>query len=782
MAGNIIGTQNPTVGTTAYYEVSIFSILGSFSAQYEWHLFKKQKNNTWKDITGTPKTGKRVPYTFGEIAVGVEFEIKVYEIPQSILSGVNPSKKLLGTLVLFPTSSKVSKIEKVVLFNRGAKDSNKVGYRDTLIAQAHCIALFNQEIEFHLWEDDAPGKGHNATINKNNRHTRVYKAVVNEKGIAEVKIPLSTDERILRQMANQYLMRGDKNEGANHEYYVTASYAGKIQGASQVNVSVANPDYKSSPPASTPKKDSPKFPTGQGGKKQPDPKGNIVDAVFIDDQGKELSKVTVGNRVRVRIHSKNLVGKHIQYVVWEYDAGSNDEIYRSESIKITADLYDSSGFIITKGIFDKGTDLPFGDPDADSQHYFIEIITLDIGAESVKFGVHSEGLMEVENVKSPAVVKATPKPPNNTSCICKEQYKDLVWGEKIGCKERRKVIEVAQNIGVDPNWLMTVIALETIETFSTSIDNGIGYVGLIQFGENAAKDVGTTQDKLVKMSFVEQMNYVQKHLNKNKSKYKTLTDLYLAVLYPSASGHGSEKNYVVLDGRAYLSNPLFYREKGEWEYATKVNRNGKKIKYKKATDPNGKTYVWEITEVAQEVYNKGLEKKAKEFTCGLNKENSIKTGDCIDTWDSVTNKKIEKLHPKIRCSVKNFINEVEKTMGIKLRVIQGFRTYAEQDALYAQGRTTGGSKVTNAKGGQSNHNFGLAIDVAEIKNGKIDWNEQEKVLPKVAPIGKKWGFEWGGDWKSLKDKPHFEMMFGKSLSELRKLYNENGKDHTKISL
>lgn len=782
MAGNIIGTQNPTVGTPTYYEVSTFSTLGSFNAQYEWHLSRKQKNNAWKDITGIPKTGKRISYTFGEIAIGIEFEIKVYEIQLSILTSIKPSKKLVGTLVVIPTSSKVSKIEKVVLFNRGAKDPNKASYRDTLVAQAHCIAMFNREIEFHLWEDDAPGKGHNTAVNKNNRHTRSYKALVDEKGIAEAKIPLSTDERILRQMANQYLMRGDQSEGAYHEYYVTASYTGKIQGASHVNVDVDNSDYKNSPPKSIPKKDSPKFPTGQGGKKQPDPKGNIIEAVFINDEGKELSKIAIGNRVRVRIHSKNLVGKHIQYVIWEHDSGANDEIFRSGSIKIPADVCDTSGFVITKGLFDKGIDLPVGDPDAYSQYYFIEIITLDIGAESVKFGVDSGGLMEVENVKSPAVVKATPKTLDKTLCICKEQYKDLVWGEKIGCKERRKVIEVAQNIGVDPNWLMTVIALETIETFSTSINNGVGYVGLIQFGEDAAKDAGTTQDKLVKMSFVEQMNYVQKHLSKNKSKYKTLTDLYLAVLYPSASGHGSQKNYVVLDGKAYLSNPLFYKEKGEWEYAIKVNRNGRKIKYKKATDPNGKTYVWEITEVAQEVYNKGLGKKAKEFTCDLNKENSIKTVDCIDTWDLVTNKKIEKLHPKIRCSVKNFINEVEKTIGIKLRVIQGFRTYAEQDALYAQGRTTGGSKVTNAKGGQSNHNFGLAIDVAEIKNGKIDWNEQEKVLPKIAPIGKKWGFEWGGDWKSLKDKPHFEMMFGKSLSELRKLYNENGKDHTKILL
>ena len=54
---------------------------------------------------------------------------------------------------------------------------------------------------------------------------------MNEKGIAEVKIPLSRDERILRQIANKYLMKGDKSEGKNHEYYITASYHGKTQKA-----------------------------------------------------------------------------------------------------------------------------------------------------------------------------------------------------------------------------------------------------------------------------------------------------------------------------------------------------------------------------------------------------------------------------------------------------------------------------------------------------------------------------------------------------------------------
>lgn len=425
MTGLITGTQNPIVGTSNDYEINAFNILGGFNSNYEWHLFKKQKNKTWKDITGTPKTGKKISYQFGEIAIGIEFEIKVYETQQGLLPGTPASKKLAGTLVLIPAPGKACKIDKVILFNRNRKDVNKASYRDTLTAQAHCIAMFGKEIEFHLWEDDAAGKGHDPAINKNNRQNKVYKARVNEKGIAEVRISLMSDEKILRQIANMFLMRGSQNEGANHEYYVTASYYGKIQGASQVNVDVVNPDHKNGQPQlksrPKPKGDTPKFPTGQGiGTKQPDPKGNILDAVFINDSGKELTKVAVGDKVLVRIHSKNMVGKHIQYVVWEHDTGSHDEIYRSGPIKIPADVCDTtSGFTITKGVFDKGKDISIGDPDAHEQNYFIEIISIDLSAESKRFGVDSDGVMEVENVRSPAVVKGEARPEkSNDDKIC----------------------------------------------------------------------------------------------------------------------------------------------------------------------------------------------------------------------------------------------------------------------------------------------------------------------------------------------------------------------------
>lgn len=92
--------------------------------------------------------------------------------------------------------------------------------------------------------------------------------------------------------------------------------------------------------------------------------------------------------------------------------------------------------------------------------------------------------------------------------------------------------------------------------------------------------------------------------------------------------------------------------------------------------------------------------------------------------------------------------------GITIKIISGTRTYAEQDALYAKGRTAPGPKVTNAKGGFSNHNFGIAADIGVFKNGI--YQPESPLYKQVGQIGKNLGFKWGGDWTSFKDEPHFE--------------------------
>jgi peptidoglycan LD-endopeptidase CwlK len=96
-----------------------------------------------------------------------------------------------------------------------------------------------------------------------------------------------------------------------------------------------------------------------------------------------------------------------------------------------------------------------------------------------------------------------------------------------------------------------------------------------------------------------------------------------------------------------------------------------------------------------------------------------------------------------------------KEAGITIRVISGLRTYAEQDELYAQGRTKPGQIVTRVKGGYSNHNFGIAFDIGVFEGSKyLGASPKYKA---VGMLGMQLGLEWGGNWKDFVDEPHFQL-------------------------
>jgi peptidoglycan L-alanyl-D-glutamate endopeptidase CwlK len=111
-------------------------------------------------------------------------------------------------------------------------------------------------------------------------------------------------------------------------------------------------------------------------------------------------------------------------------------------------------------------------------------------------------------------------------------------------------------------------------------------------------------------------------------------------------------------------------------------------------------------------------------------------------------------------------------------VVQGLRTIEEQNDLYAQGRTKPGSIVTNAKGGSSLHNYGLAIDICWLykqPDGSYKYDDVKswKTGPnflKVIKVFKEAGFTWGGDFQKLNDTPHFEHNFGLSWKQLYAKY------------
>jgi peptidoglycan L-alanyl-D-glutamate endopeptidase CwlK len=137
-------------------------------------------------------------------------------------------------------------------------------------------------------------------------------------------------------------------------------------------------------------------------------------------------------------------------------------------------------------------------------------------------------------------------------------------------------------------------------------------------------------------------------------------------------------------------------------------------------------------------------------------------------FDERTERNIATLHPRAQAEARTFMRAVVPIMaerGIDVKVISGTRSYSEQDVLYAQGRTAPGPRVTNARGGYSNHNFGIAWDIGLFQKGK--YLEESPFYRECGEIGRSLGLDWGGDWKSFPDEPHFQLKTGFTLAQMR---------------
>lgn len=151
--------------------------------------------------------------------------------------------------------------------------------------------------------------------------------------------------------------------------------------------------------------------------------------------------------------------------------------------------------------------------------------------------------------------------------------------------------------------------------------------------------------------------------------------------------------------------------------------------------------------------------------------------------DQLSLQRIQLLHPKLREEAAQIMEEVAQATSTPTsfcRITFTLRSFVEQQAIYDQGRTKPGKKVTNAKPGQSLHNYGVAIDIAWVLNGKDaswdvkkDWDgDKQADWMEVVAIFRKHGWEWGGDWRTFKDMPHFQKTFGNSWQTLLAKYNK----------
>lgn len=140
----------------------------------------------------------------------------------------------------------------------------------------------------------------------------------------------------------------------------------------------------------------------------------------------------------------------------------------------------------------------------------------------------------------------------------------------------------------------------------------------------------------------------------------------------------------------------------------------------------------------------------------------------------ITSRMLVDLTPKVRAMAMAFIDACAQ-QGITVLIISTFRDYEAQDALYAQGRTKPGKIVTNARGGYSYHNFGVAFDFVPLVYGKPAWKD-EKLFKRCGEIGEEIGLEWGGRWHGkLVDLGHMQDPDA-NLADLRAAHNQ-GKHH-----
>ncbi len=118
------------------------------------------------------------------------------------------------------------------------------------------------------------------------------------------------------------------------------------------------------------------------------------------------------------------------------------------------------------------------------------------------------------------------------------QIKTLAWGQKLTAAERDGVFALCERQQLNPDYLMSCMAFESGESFSPGKQNlaGSGATGLIQFMPATAKSLGTTVERLAKMTFLEQLVYVEKYFAPHRGRLVTLADTYMAILWPKAIG------------------------------------------------------------------------------------------------------------------------------------------------------------------------------------------------------------------------------------------------------
>ncbi|MCL2357519.1 MAG: M15 family metallopeptidase [Defluviitaleaceae bacterium] len=131
----------------------------------------------------------------------------------------------------------------------------------------------------------------------------------------------------------------------------------------------------------------------------------------------------------------------------------------------------------------------------------------------------------------------------------------------------------------------------------------------------------------------------------------------------------------------------------------------------------------------------------------------------------IDSRNIDDLHPALARGCRELIARMNRAGFSAVGVSSTLRDHAMQNHLFAQGRTRPGNIVTNARGGQSWHNWGLAFDIFQNIRGQ-EWNNP-RFFETAGELWEEMGGEWGGRWVSFRDTPHFQYTFGATLAQVQ---------------
>ena len=287
----ISGPKNPPIGRVgAYYSINLPMPKDS-NMTYRWFIYRPGSEKTL--IPGSNKEGIKVNFSFDDQWKNKTYLLKVFECVKGKtykeLFEAGKLKKELASFEITPKEAVNTKILnpeilKVDHRKMGDGDPNKVSYQDTLLVWAETQGLQNKEITFKLlWNNDKEPK-------------KVFKAKVDNKGRAEVKIPLATHPDVLDAYVKN---KTSKDKSTEHTFKVEASFG--------------------EPPKTN-------------GKKATQVKGKIKDVYFIDKNNKKVTKLKKGDVVRVRIESEGMINKSFQYFILEKDKYTPDDAITSSGV------------------------------------------------------------------------------------------------------------------------------------------------------------------------------------------------------------------------------------------------------------------------------------------------------------------------------------------------------------------------------------------------------------------------------------------------------------------